>query len=96
MDGVVYGERQTDPHSVRTTRPGRHLILLHPFYARSVEEALVTERQALGRINRIGQVASSVVVWRLVTRGTIEEEMHESQHQASLESRSTAGKRKRQ
>lgn len=54
------------------------------------------ERQALGRINRIGQVASSVVVWRLVTRGTIEEEMHASQHQASLESRNTVGKRKRQ
>lgn len=36
------------------------------------------EEQALGRINRIGQEATSLVLWRVVTEGTIEQELHEA------------------
>jgi hypothetical protein len=36
------------------------------------------EKQALGRINRIGQEATSLVLWRVVTEGTIEQELHEA------------------
>lgn len=36
------------------------------------------EEQALGRINRIGQEATSLVMWRVVTEGTIEQDLHET------------------
>jgi hypothetical protein len=53
-------------------------MLAHPFYAQSREEAEDMEKQALGRINRIGQEATSLVLWRVVTEGTIEQELHEA------------------
>jgi len=33
------------------------------------------EQQALGRINRIGQQASSLMLWRVVTEDTIEAQL---------------------
>ena len=36
------------------------------------------EQQALGRINRIGQPAESLVLWRVITEDTIEQELHEA------------------
>jgi hypothetical protein len=35
------------------------------------------EKQALGRINRVGQEATSLVMWRVVTENTIEQELRE-------------------
>jgi hypothetical protein len=35
------------------------------------------EKQALGRINRTGQLASFLILWRIVTEGTLEQELHE-------------------
>jgi hypothetical protein len=63
-------------------------MMLHPFYAMSTEEALDMERQALGRINRIGQKASSVVVWRVVTSDTVEEKIYSDICKASSSSAS--------
>jgi hypothetical protein len=53
-------------------------MLAHPFEAQSRKEAEDMEKQALGRINRIGQEATSLVLWRVVTEGTIEQELHEA------------------
>ena len=58
--------------------PCRHIMLAHPFEAQSRKEAEDMEKQALGRINRIGQDATSLVLWRVVTEGTIEQELHEA------------------
>ena len=52
-------------------------MLAHPFDAPSRMEAADMEKQALGRINRIGQEAKSLVLWRVVTESTVEEELHE-------------------
>jgi len=52
-------------------------MLAHPFDAPSRREAEDMEKQALGRINRIGQEATSLVMWRMVTAGTVEQELHE-------------------
>ena len=57
--------------------------MLHPFYATTPDEAMDMERQALGRIDRIGQKASSVVVWRVVTAGTVEETIYSEACKAS-------------
>ena len=50
-------------------------MLVHPFDTTSAQEAYEMERQAIGRINRIGQQASSVMVWRVVTENTLEQEL---------------------
>ena len=57
---------------------GRHIMLAHPFDALSHKEAEAMEQQALGRINRIGQPAESLVLWRVITEDTIEQELHEA------------------
>lgn len=49
-------------------------MFAHPFDGPA---RLEMEKQALGRINRIGQKATSLVLWRVVTEGTIEEEIYE-------------------
>ena len=50
-----------------------HVIFVHPMNAQNLELATSFEQQAIGRIRRIGQKASTVHVWRFVTRGTVEE-----------------------
>ena len=50
-------------------------MMAHPFWAPSREEAEAMEQQALGRINRIGQQASSLMLWRVVTEDTIEAQL---------------------
>jgi hypothetical protein len=52
-------------------------MLAHPFHAPSAKEADDMEKQAVGRINRVGQQASSLVLWRVVTEQTIEEELYQ-------------------
>jgi len=51
-------------------------MMAHPFWASSREEAAAMEQQALGRINRIGQQASSLMLWRVVTEDTIEAQLY--------------------
>lgn len=51
-------------------------MFAHPFDA-PCKEAEAMEKQALGRINRIGQQAASLVLWRVVTEDTIEQEIQE-------------------
>jgi len=50
-----------------------HLIFVHPMNASSRSVAVDYEQQAIGRIRRIGQMRSSVHVWRFVTKDTVEE-----------------------
>ena len=52
-------------------------MLAHPFHAQSSKEAEEMEMQAMGRINRIGQKAASLMIWRVMTEGTIEQELYE-------------------
>jgi SNF2-related domain/Ring finger domain len=75
-----------------TLTRARHLMMLHPFHAETTEEALDMERQALGRINRIGQTAASVIVWRVVTSETVEEQIYSELRRAAS---STGASRKR-
>lgn len=70
-----------------TLTRARHLMLLHPFHASSAEEALDMERQALGRINRMGQRAASVIVWRVVTSETVEEKIYGEARRAASRKR---------
>jgi hypothetical protein len=67
-----------------TLTRARHIMLAHPFDALSREEAADMEKQALGRINRIGQTAASLVLWRVITEGTIEEELYEQERHAEV------------
>ena len=50
-------------------------MMAHPFWASTREEAKAMEQQALGRINRIGQQASSLMLWRVGTEDTIEAQL---------------------
>jgi len=59
-------------------------MLAHPFDALSREEAADMEKQALGRINRIGQTAASLMLWRVITEGTIEQELYEQEQHAEV------------
>lgn len=62
-------------------------MLAHPFEAQSRKEAEDMENQALGRINRIGQEATSLVLWRVVTENTIEQELHEAVEMPAMKRR---------
>jgi len=62
-------------------------MLAHPFKAQSRKEAKDMEEQALGRINRIGQEATSLVMWRVVTEGTIEQDLHEAMEEPAKKRR---------
>lgn len=50
-----------------------HVLFVHPMNAETVQTAVAWERQAIGRIRRIGQTRPEIVVHRFVTRGTVEE-----------------------
>jgi len=53
-----------------------HVLFVHPMNADSLDTAVAYERQALGRVRRVGQVRSEVHVWRFVARHTVEEHIH--------------------
>lgn len=50
-----------------------HVLFIHPMNADSVDTAVAFEKQAIGRVRRIGQVRSEIHVYRFVTRDTVEE-----------------------
>ncbi|CAE7278238.1 Hltf [Symbiodinium sp. CCMP2456] len=50
-----------------------HVLFVHPMNAESIETAAAYERQALGRVRRIGQSQQSINVWRFITKDTVEE-----------------------
>lgn len=49
-----------------------HVLFVHPMNAETLEVAKAYERQALGRVKRIGQ-KKDVHLWRFVTKDTVEE-----------------------
>jgi len=49
-----------------------HVLFIHPMAASTPERAAAFEQQAIGRCVRLGQTRR-VVVWRFVTKGTVEE-----------------------
>jgi len=60
----------------------RHVFMIHPMYAESLERAVAYEMQAIGRVRRQGQTRP-VEVRRFITKATIEEEItlrHNTQH----------------
>eukprot|EP00929_Paragymnodinium_shiwhaense_P064962 TRINITY_DN32616_c0_g1_i3.p1 TRINITY_DN32616_c0_g1~~TRINITY_DN32616_c0_g1_i3.p1 ORF type:complete len:1241 (+),score=264.55 TRINITY_DN32616_c0_g1_i3:81-3803(+) len=50
-----------------------HVLFVHPMNAETVSSAAAYERQALGRVRRIGQTRKEVHVWRYITKETVEE-----------------------
>jgi SNF2 family DNA or RNA helicase len=52
-----------------------HVLFVHPMNASSVQTAVAWERQAIGRVRRVGQVKSEVHVYRFVASHTVEEHM---------------------
>ena len=52
-----------------------HIVLVHPMNADCAANAVAYERQALGRIRRIGQPRTEVHLWRFIATGTIEENL---------------------
>lgn len=52
-----------------------HVFLVHPMAAGTPQRAAAFEQQAIGRVRRLGQ-RRTVTIWRFVTRGTVEEDLH--------------------
>ena len=52
----------------------RHVVLLHPMLAITPQFAATYEKQAIGRLQRMGQTRE-VHVWRLEAADTIEPEL---------------------
>ncbi|CAK0829206.1 unnamed protein product, partial [Prorocentrum cordatum] len=52
-----------------------HVLLVHPMNAKTQEQAVSFELQAIGRVRRWGQRRSEVHVWRFCTLGTVEEDL---------------------
>jgi len=50
-----------------------HVLFVHPMNAATVDQAVAWEKQALGRVRRVGQSRREVHVYRFVTRNTIDE-----------------------
>ncbi|CAE8660588.1 unnamed protein product [Polarella glacialis] len=59
-----------------------HVLLVHPMNAGSVATARAYERQAIGRVRRVGQTRSEVHVWRFVSQHTVEEHISKLHQQA--------------
>jgi len=57
----------------------RNVFLVHPMHARSKQEAINFERQAIGRVVRQGQ-QRAVRIFRFVTQDTVEEEISRRHH----------------
>lgn len=52
-----------------------HVFLVHPMAAETPQRAAAFEQQAIGRVRRLGQMRT-VNIWRFVTQGTVEEDLH--------------------
>lgn len=52
-----------------------HVVFLHPMAATTLQKMRTYEEQAIARVRRIGQSREEIHVWRLYTKGTIEEEL---------------------
>jgi len=54
-----------------------HVLLVHPMVAATTEIGESQEKQALGRVRRMGQ-KKKVHLWRFITRDTLEEDMEKN------------------
>jgi len=61
-----------------------HVMLVSPMCAETLEAAVAFEKQAIGRVRRPGQERDSIVLWRFISRSTIEEHITQ-RHQRELE-----------
>lgn len=68
----------------------RNVLLVHPMHARSREEAINFERQAIGRAVRQGQ-KRKVRIYRFVTKDTVEEEISQRHHAEIFKALSAEG-----
>jgi len=71
----------------------RNVFLVHPMHARTKQEAINFERQAIGRVLRQGQ-ERAVRIFRFVTQDTVEEEISR-RHHAEIFSAATDEERQR-
>jgi SNF2 family DNA or RNA helicase len=62
-----------------------HILFVHPMNAQTVARAAAHEKQALGRVQRVGQKRKEVHVWRFITRETVESHIWNS-HRTAIES----------
>lgn len=53
-----------------------HVVFVHPMNADTLATAVAYERQALGRVRRVGQTRQEDHVWRFVTQHTVEAHIH--------------------
>lgn len=60
-----------------------HVVFLHPMNAQDMATAVAYEKQAVGRVRRIGQ-QKDVHIWRFVAKETVEEHIH-SLHRGQVE-----------
>jgi len=60
-----------------------HVMFVSPMCAESLEAAVAYEKQAIGRVRRPGQERDRIVLWRFISRGTIEEHITK-RHQREL------------
>lgn len=67
-----------------------HVLFVHPMNAETVARAAAYEKQALGRVRRVGQQRKEVHVWRFVTRETVESHIWDL-HRTAIESDEDAG-----
>lgn len=64
-----------------TLTAASQVMFVHPMLANSVEEADDLERQAIGRVNRLGQ-KKIIKIWRVITKDTIEDTIAQRQKAA--------------
>jgi SNF2 family DNA or RNA helicase len=62
-----------------------HVLFVHPMNAQTAARAAAHEKQALGRVRRVGQKRKEVHVWRFVTRETVESHIW-NLHRIAIES----------
>lgn len=60
-----------------------HVMFVSPMRAETLEAAVAYEKQAIGRVRRPGQEHDRIVLWRFISRGTIEEHITQ-RHQREL------------
>jgi SNF2 family DNA or RNA helicase len=62
-----------------------HILFVHPMNAKEMSTAAAYERQALARVQRIGQRRKEVHVWRFVIKQTLEEHISVLHRDAPVE-----------